>query len=93
MAQAGPRSVNISVDKESGQSDASDSAAPQDLPYNRELSAEAVPLHPLSNEAPSRRPSPSDTMNIRHLLHDNIVHETPLNDQTATCSNRNEALY
>jgi hypothetical protein len=47
------------------------------MPYNRELSAEAVPFHFLLNKASSRRPSPSDTMNIRHLLHDNIIHEIP----------------
>jgi hypothetical protein len=47
-AQPGPRPINISVDEESSQSDASDSAALQRELHNRELSPEAVPPPPPS---------------------------------------------
>jgi hypothetical protein len=72
IAQPGPESINITIDKESGQSDSSDSTASQHEPHNDGPPSDASPLELSSKEAPCRCPPwPPDTMNIRNVLHGN----------------------
>jgi hypothetical protein len=69
IAESGPRPTNASIGQELRRPHAPDSAALHHEPPH------AVPIHHSSNEAPYRRPSSPNPMNIQNLLHGNAIHE------------------
>ena len=61
VTQPGPKPINTSIDEETSQRDVSDGAAIQREPldresHDREISPEAIPLPPPSNEASCHSP-------------------------------------